>query len=152
MGFFFFWLMCAAWVEMSFMSYVSAIGDLAISQAALHSKRISSTTDFLTDFKSTLEKSDSLWRYVVDSSDFTYSIRYIEDYDELVKVTESCEPDTSKKENSTTCGSADNAAIAIYHIGYNAPAIFSYFLDSDTLFSREAIVIQEYQRDQFEIN
>lgn len=34
LGFMAFWLMCMAWVEMSYLSYVSAISDLAISEAA----------------------------------------------------------------------------------------------------------------------
>ncbi|MBF9002232.1 TadE/TadG family type IV pilus assembly protein [Vibrio nitrifigilis] len=150
-GFIFFWLMCMAWVEMSYLSYVSAIGDLAISQAALHSKRLETSTEFLADFKSTLSKSDSLWKYVADADDFTYSIRYISSYDDLSQVTENCKNDDSE-DNSAECGTASDSAIAIYHISYNAPPIFNYFLDGDTLFAREAIVIQEYQRSDFNIN
>ncbi len=151
-GFFAFWLMCMAWVEMSYLSYVSAIGDLAISQAALHGKRLDDSTQFLADFKSVLTKSNSLWKYVADADDFTYSIRYVSSYDDLSNVTATCEPSDDSDSNSTECGNASGAAIAIYHISYNAPTIFNYFLDDDTLFSREAIVIQEYQRSDFDIN
>ncbi|WPC76448.1 TadE/TadG family type IV pilus assembly protein [Vibrio porteresiae] len=154
MGFFFFWLMCAVWVEMSFLSYVSAIGDLAISQVALHSKRVSSEWSsandvFLADFESVIDNSDSLWRYVVDSDDFSYSIRYVASYEKLVDEDDTCEVTDTSESNSTTCGNASNAAIAIYRIQYDASPIFNYFLDSNTLFSREAIVIQEYQREKF---
>lgn len=38
-GFFAFWLMCMAWVEMSFLSYVSSLGDLAIATAARETKK-----------------------------------------------------------------------------------------------------------------
>lgn len=151
-GFIFFWLMCVAWVEMSYLSFVSSIGDLAISQAALHSKRVEKNTDFLADFATVLNRSDSLWRYVVDAKDFTYSIRYLNDFKTLSEITEQCKPEKDSKKNSITCGEPQDAAIAIYHISYNAPPIFHYFMDSGTLFAREAIVIQEYQRSDFKLN
>ena len=95
-GFIFFWLMCVAWVEMSYLSFISSIGDLAISQAALHSKRAQNTDDFLEDFKSVLNRSDSFMRYVVDAKDFTYSIRYVKEFDKLSSIPE-CKPDKDSK-------------------------------------------------------
>ncbi|WP_235861817.1 pilus assembly protein [Vibrio palustris] len=160
-GFIFFWLMCVAWVEMSYLSFVSSIGDLAISQAALHSKRIENDTDFLNDFRTVLSRSDSLWRYVVDAQDFTYSIHYVSNFKALSllsQIEEQCKPitesatDDEKKLHKEMCAKPQSSAIAIYHISYNAPPIFNYFTNSDTLFAREAIVIQEYQRSDFKIN
>lgn len=39
MGFMAFWFMCMAWVEMSYMSYISAINDLAISEVSRSAKK-----------------------------------------------------------------------------------------------------------------
>lgn len=146
LGFFVFWLMCMAWVEMSFMSYVSSLGDLAVSQAARQSKK-QHGEDFLHHFRQVLEQQDSLWHYVVDSNKFQLSIQYLESYDELSQLSGSCVP--SKNETEKECGKAKDSAIALYRISYDYKPIFSTFLTSPQLFSREMMVIQEYQRDKF---
>ena len=38
-GFMAFWFMCMAWVEMSYMSYISAVNDLAISEISRSAKK-----------------------------------------------------------------------------------------------------------------
>jgi tight adherence protein E len=145
--------MCIAWVEMSFMSYISAVGDLALSHSAQVAKKYSGTGSetevkaaFLNAFKTELENG-SLWHYVADANDFILSVRYVESYSDLANITEACVPD--KKDKSTTCGDATDSALAIYRISYNYTPLFNYFIDSDQMFSRETIVIQEYQRDKF---
>ena len=151
-GFFFFWLMCAFWIQVSMLSYISGIGDLAIAQASLHSKRLANSTEFLADFQRVLADNDSLWSYVVQQDNFRYSIRYLNSFDELSALTDKCEPDTDSDAIGIECGSSEGAAIAVYRIDYNAPKIYDYFIDTETLFSRETIVIQEYQRDQFSLD
>lgn len=147
LGFMAFWLMCSAWVEMSYMSYVSSLGDLAISQAARESKKLDST-DFLTKFDQVLKQSDSLWARIVDSKRFQFSVRYLKSFDELTKVKDACIP--AKDETKQECGIAKGAAIAVYRISYNYQPIFNLFLDADNVFSREMVVIQEYQREKFD--
>ncbi|OOF01647.1 hypothetical protein BZG79_13625 [Salinivibrio sp. MA427] len=146
-GFFAFWLMCAAWVEMSFMSYVSALGDLAISRAAQHAKK-QQTEDFLTVFQQTLNDDSSLWHALIDANNYRISIRYVNEYNTLATITDGCEPD-NEDDKEAVCGEPEKAPIAIYNVSYDYQPIFNLFLDKNTLFSREMIVIQEYQRETF---
>lgn len=44
LGFVGFWLMCMLWVEMSYMSFVSAVTDITISEAARQSKKARTIT------------------------------------------------------------------------------------------------------------
>jgi tight adherence protein E len=152
-GFIFFWYMCVAWAEMSFMSYISAVGDLAISNSAQIAKTYSGTgteeelkAKFLNIFQSELN-SGSLWRYVAKADNFIVSVQYVDTYDTLATIANSCEPEDGK--SSVTCGTAIDSALAIYRVSYDYTPMFNYFLDSNAIFSREMIVIQEYQRDKF---
>lgn len=147
LGFFAFWLMCMAWVEMSYMSYISAIGDLAISEASRETKLQDS--DYITAFQNTLRKSDSIWAGVVDSGNFRISIQYLADIKDLAEYEDPCL--AAKGQPSAVCGEEKDSAIAIYRIDYDFNSIFSYFMDETTAFSREVIVIQEYQRVAFKI-
>lgn len=146
LGFMAFWLMCSVWVEMSYMSYVSSIGDLAISKASREAKKITDT-NYATYFVEVIEN-DSLASRLVDAKNFTMSVQYLETFDDLTDVDSACAEDD---DGVSECDDAVGKAIALYRISYNYDPIFSYFLDRTTLFSREMIVIQEYQRDQFEL-
>jgi tight adherence protein E len=142
-----FWLMCSAWIEMSYMSYVSSLGDLAISEATQQTKVLNSNL-FLAKFQQVLRQQNSLWRYLVDSSQFRASVRYVKTFADLSRVKDACVPRGGSR--MTECGNADGAAIAIYRISYSYHPVFYLFLDSDSVFSREMIAIQEYQRAQFQ--
>ncbi|MEZ8103527.1 pilus assembly protein [Vibrio clamense] len=147
LGFMAFWLMCMAWVEMSYMSYVSAIGDLAVSEAARDSK--THDRDYMQAFQNSINKSDSLWAGVVDGSNFRLSIQYLGSVNDLENMVDPCViPDG---DNSQECGIAKDSSIAVYRIDYDFDSIFTYFMDSTSIFSREVIVIQEYERDSFEV-
>ncbi len=141
-GFLFFWYMIAAWVEMSFMSYVSAIGDIAISRASQVAKKYegSSVDGFVMAFNDELKKQNSLWKYAVDSNDFFISVTYFDSFSDLLKYDESSEEPVNNPTNSS---------IAIYKMTYSYHPVFNLFLDSDAIMSREMIVIQEYQRPLF---
>jgi tight adherence protein E len=152
-GFIFFWYMCVAWAEMSFMSYISAVGDLAISSSAQTAKTYSGTgteeelkEKFLAIFESELNNG-SLWSYVAKADNFIVSVQYVDSYDTLATITDSCEPEEGT--TSATCGTAIDSALAIYRVSYDYTPMFNYFLDSNSIFSREMIVVQEYQRDKF---
>ncbi|MGR5166211.1 TadE/TadG family type IV pilus assembly protein [Vibrio astriarenae] len=154
MGFMLFWWMCMAWVEASFMSYVSALGDLAVSEAARATK-VREDEDYTAVFNSVINNSDSLWAGIVSSNNFKMDVDFVATVSELHGY------------DATTCGwmvpadsddpcynikSPDDKAIAIYRVNYEYTPMFNYFLDSKKLFLREAIVIQEYERDQFYFN
>ncbi|MGF1762024.1 TadE/TadG family type IV pilus assembly protein [Aliivibrio kagoshimensis] len=146
-GFFSFWLMCVAWLEMSYMSYISAISDLAIAEAARSAKV--EKTDYLVIFNQVISSSTSVWEGFVDGKNFSYSVQYLNTIEDLVGHVDNCVPEAGNR--SVECGNANNSAIAIYRISYDFKSIFSFFMDQTTVFSREAIVIQEYERDQFQI-
>ncbi len=149
-GFIFFWYMIAAWVEMSFMSYVSAVGDLAISSASQYAKKYDST-DFATRFNQQLTgSSDSLWKNFINTSNYSTTVYYLDDFSDLTTNTLDCEP--AEDESNAECGTSSGSAIALYRVTYNYDPMFNFFLDSDLVFSREVIVIQENQRDQFITN
>ncbi len=147
LGFFAFWLLIAAWVEISYISYVTAIGDLAVSEASRMAKK--DTQDYITVFNDVLNDSDTFWSRFVSSDNFTASVRYVRDLNELDAVTEVCAPATGG--GTHTCGTETHSAIAIYYVSYNYDSIFGYFGDGSSVFAREIIVVQEYERDQFEI-
>lgn len=147
LGFFAFWLMCMAWVEMSYMSYISAIADLAISEASRDAKL--QPDSYLSAFQSSLDKKIGPWAGIVDSGNFRISIQYLENISKLTDQIAPCL--VAEGEKSVKCGEEINSAIAIYRIDYDFDSIFSYFMDKTSVFSREVIVIQEFQRDKFKI-
>jgi tight adherence protein E len=156
LGFMAFWLMCMAWVEMSYMSYVSAICDVTIAQAASAAKKTDLEKDtatnkkeYLSLFQNALKKNGNLWGNVVDTNKFHTSVRYLSSVEDLAQTENPCIPDESTSQK--VCGTANNSAIAIYHLTYDFKPIFTFFMDGTTVFSREVIVIQEYERTKFEI-
>lgn len=151
LGFFAFWLMMAAWVEMGYMSYVSSVGDYAIAKASREAKK--DTENYATLFKSIVESNDSLLSLVVNKDSFKVGVRYLNDLSELKNTVDVC---TTNDDGEIVCGdegeTGEDKAIAIYHIEYDYNSMFSYFLDNKTVFSREVIVIQEYERNEFNFN
>lgn len=146
-GFGAFLLMMAAWMEISYMGYISAMGDLAVSEAARASKK--ETENYIDTFKATLTKSDSVWSKFVDTSKIRASVQYAKSLDDLYDIEDTCLPTSSG--GITTCGSETDSAVAIYYVDYEFDGIFTVFFDQKTIFSREIIVIQEYERTEFQI-
>ncbi|MEZ9438817.1 TadE/TadG family type IV pilus assembly protein [Vibrio atlanticus] len=146
-GFFAFWLMCMAWVEMSYISYISAINDLAVSEVARTAKKGSG--NYLDTVDKALHREGSIWNQVVNGDNFQVTIHYSKNLSELASITDQCSISGSQKFKE--CGDADNAALAIYRINYRFSPIFSYFFTTQNLMSREMIVVQEYERSKFEI-
>lgn len=150
-GFFSFWLMCLFLAEVSYISYVSALGDLMITRATRNTKLVKDEQTFSQAFNDALKEQDSLWKYLVSSQGFQRSIRYVDKFEDLENVTDSCMPKDG--ESSAECNKPkenEQLAIAIYRVSYNYTPIFSSFVGSQkSVFSREMIVVQEYQRDKF---
>ena len=139
LGFFGFWLICLAWIEMSFMSYTSALGDMMISEASSQAKR--GEANFDQAFDDALKQSDSLWEHLVDSEDFNTCIYYVADFSALKNLSEVT--DLCGEDGDGIVGD-DDSPIAIYRINYSYQSMFSAFFDSTkNVFSREMIVIQE---------
>lgn len=145
-GFIAFWFMCMLWVEMSYMSYISAINDYVITESAREVK--TEQAGYLLAFRQAIEDSSNLWGSIIDPANFRLSINYIQDIAALEGLENPCEiPDG---QNVAECGNEENSAIAVYNINYDFNPIFTFFIDTETILSREVIVIQEYERDQFD--
>ncbi|WP_425642604.1 hypothetical protein ACPUEK_05710 [Marinomonas gallaica] len=149
LGFGAFWAMCLLWAEMSYMSYVSALGDVLISNASHYAKlnpndlSNQSQKNFNQDFQSIIGQQDSVWSALVTPEGFKTSIQFVQNYSDLAALNTVCP--TTKSGNQ--CGTAIGAPIAIYRINYAYQPIFSGLFGSGTdIFAREMIVIQEYQR------
>ncbi|MGF1911518.1 pilus assembly protein [Vibrio kasasachensis] len=158
MGFMLFWWICMAWVEVSYMSYVSAVSDLAVSESSRASRledSVDSTCEvdgclknYSDRFKQALNDTDSLWAKFVDPSKFRFSIQFLKTPLELENLKDNYCP-LGKGETQSECGTSADSSIAVYRINYDYQPMFNYFINSSQLFSREVIVIQEYERDQF---
>ncbi|MCG3733108.1 pilus assembly protein [Vibrio cincinnatiensis] len=146
-GFIFFWIMCAFWVEVSFLSYVSSLGDLAISETVRQSKTLKDSDNFSDQFKSLLERDGSLWAPLIKRENIALSVQYLSSIDDLLND-DAC---LVLEGGVRICGVPELSPIAVYRFTYRYKPLFNYFFDSKTLFNREMIAIQEYQRDKFKI-
>jgi tight adherence protein E len=154
-GFGLFWLVIVIWMELSFMSYVTALNDLALNQASHLAKKDSD--NYMSVYKSVLEDEDSIWTQFVDPSKVIYSVRYAEQLGELQLQTDFCLPDTQTEEeaeeeliNYKECdGPAENKSIATYYVSYEFKGLFTSLFEHTISPAREIIVVQEYERDKF---
>ncbi len=147
LGFFGFWIFIAAWLEVCFLSYVSAVTDLAMANASREAKK--GNEAYVTAFKDVLNESGSVWSNFVDANKVKSSVRYVDTMANLHLISDICTPTNTSP--GATCGVEENSSIAIYHLSYELDGIFTYIIDNETLLSREIIVVQEYERDKFEI-
>ncbi|MUH96071.1 pilus assembly protein [Aliivibrio fischeri] len=147
MGFMAFWFMCMAWVEMSYMSYISAINDLAISEVSRSAKK--GEERYLDIVDEVLYRDNSIWNTVISADNFRVSIQYLPTIEALESEKKGCP--IPEGQRTRECGDEGNNALAIYRIDYDFHPIFSYVFSRSANFSREMIVVQEYERSQFEI-
>ncbi|MBN8105314.1 TadE/TadG family type IV pilus assembly protein [Vibrio vulnificus] len=151
-GFIFFWFMCAFWVEVSLMSYISSLGDLAISETVRQSKTLKNTNEFSNTFKNLLNNDRSLWNPFIKRENLAISVQYIKSIDDLANQDSSNVCVVPQGQQERICGTAGDSPIAVYRFSYQYKPIFNYFMDNKTLFTREMIAVQEYQRDKFNVN
>lgn len=147
MGFMAFWFMCMAWVEMSYMSYISAINDLAIAEISRNAKK--GEGEYLRIVDGVLRRENSIWNTVTSADNFKVSIQYLDSLEALEKVKKGCP--VFEEQRTRECGNAVDSALAIYRVDYHFRPIFSYVFSHSVNLSREMIVVQEYERSQFKI-
>ena len=136
-GFMAFWAMCMVWAEMSYMSYISAVGDLAIATTARDVRTLED--DYKTAFEQALTKSNSIWPAIFKPGEFKVKACYFNTINALNNYTGGCaQPSPPSKEIASP--------IAIYSITYDYNSLFTFFISATTVFSREVIVIQENRR------
>ncbi|MBM7038389.1 TadE/TadG family type IV pilus assembly protein [Vibrio ulleungensis] len=154
LGFIVFWMVIVAWLEIAFISYVTAVNDLAINEAARVAKKDSSA--YMVSYKSVLDQTDSLWSKFIDPENVIYTVNYVKDITELSKA-EQCLPEEDDVDSDgnllkfKSCGSETGSAIAIYYMSYQFEGLFTHFFDNRMAPAREIIVVQEYQRDKFNL-
>lgn len=88
MGFMAFWFMCMAWVEMSYMSYISAINDLAISEVSRSAKK--GEERYLDIVDEVLYRDNSIWNTVISADNFRVSIQYLPTIEALESEKKGC--------------------------------------------------------------
>jgi tight adherence protein E len=141
-------VLIVAWLEVGYVSYVSALNDLAINEAAQVAK--TDKDSYLDSYQAVLNDQSSIWNQLVDVERVVHSVRYVKDIDALSKVSEKCEPEEDAEDQTqAVCGTEEDSAIAIYYMSYKFSGLFSSLLDSKLTAAREVIVIQEYERDKF---
>lgn len=148
LGFLTFWLMIMCWVEMSYLSYVNAISDLAIAEISRSSKRLSD--DYGQHVIARITEDNVIWRNLVDKDNFRLSMRHYADIQTLFDddFREECSP--TEGEQIASCGQVKGGVITIYSLSYQMNTIFSYFVTDGMSIRREVMVVQEYERDQFD--
>ncbi|QKJ88633.1 Flp pilus assembly membrane protein TadE [Paramixta manurensis] len=128
--------------EMSRMAYVSSVIDLAISEAAKEGKNAPEENGgYQRRFRNTLtEQGGSLWFFLTNEDAVEMSIHYANSVTEMA--------DTGGTEGQAhTRGNA----LARYHLLYHYHPMFFPFPTNwaSSLFNREVIFVQEYERSQF---
>ncbi|MCL9780808.1 pilus assembly protein [Vibrio sp. S4M6] len=146
LGFLCLWLIMMLWVEVSYMSYVSSVSDLIVTQAVREAKVTDGNTDYMKVVNEVIDKSSSYWANVIEPSNFRITIQYLSSMSSLESVTNLCSIPTNQR--SVTCGDPTDSPIAIYHVDYKFQPITKFFTFTSGLFSREMIAVQEYQRDK----
>ncbi|MCL9783356.1 pilus assembly protein [Vibrio sp. S4M6] len=146
LGFLCLWLLMMAWLEVSYLSYVSSVTDLIITQAVRRAKVTEdSSNNYLATIENVIRSSGSQWGHVIDPANFKITIQYASSINDLESKKNICSSPADPK-----CGGAAGSAIAIYHVNYELfNTVTKLFNTKPLVLSREMIVIQEYQRDKF---
>lgn len=147
------------WAEICFMSYVSSLGDFAISQTARSAKanlrRDEGTAAYAAAIESALNTT-TFGKYF--SGKFSVDVRYLKST-ELNQLSKACgyEVDADTGSLVNTCQlegytTGEARPVAVYRISYNYTPIFaSLIFSGDAVFDREVIAVQEYERCDFDI-
>lgn len=127
--------------EMARMAYISSALDLAISESAKDAKNAkgSQSTDYQARFNERLlNQGGSLWGFVSQSDVTEVSITYSDSLQAMI-------------DNGGQSGSAENQSLARYQVQYRYhPMFFPFPKDwANSLFKREVIFVQEYERSKF---
>lgn len=148
-----FWTLLMGWFEANYISYISSVCDYAIAQSSRKAKK--EGEDYLTVFKETLygvgEGGDgAFWGKLLEKEKFKIRVSYVNDLPTLEMQKAPCKsPTISGAAAEAICGEETLQAIAIYYITYDYGGLFTFLTSGNTVFAREVIVIQEYQRSAF---
>ena len=127
--------------EIARLSYISAVIDLAVSEAAKESKNASAVDDGGYDNrfqKRITEQGGAIWGFLTRPDAVTMNITYADSINDMIN----------------TGGSAGNSRykpLARYYLEYKYSPMFFPFPEIwvDNLLNREVIFVQEYERSKF---
>ncbi|HAT8492649.1 TPA: hypothetical protein RQK84_000888 [Vibrio vulnificus] len=143
-----------------YLVHLSSINDYAISQAIRASKKQSFSASsglgtseqiFIRTFRNSITQSAGKFPLTINPMEFHIKAIYLKDLSNLTNISSDLDgfcPDNTTN-NTVICGYQHNSPLALYQISYKIPPILPILFDSSGTFYREAIVIQEYERDQF---
>ncbi|MCL6271463.1 pilus assembly protein [Sansalvadorimonas sp. 2012CJ34-2] len=149
-GVFAFLMMIFYWMEVSYMGFVSAMVDYAVSE----SSRVARTTrsedaDYGVIFKHIIDKNDSVWGQFIDADDFVLRTNYFSSVSDIVSCSNSLGTAACTGASATP---TSDMPIAIYNVSYPYRPLFAtLFFDQigAVTIRREAITIQEFERGAF---
>jgi len=127
--------------EMSRMAYISSIVNLAASEAAKEAKNApgSRAGDYQSRFnKRLLEQGGTLWGFLSRADAIELKITYSDTLSQMIA-------------NGGTAGGSSQKSLARYWFVYHYHPMFFPFPErlTNTLFNREVIFVQEYERSKF---
>jgi len=127
--------------EISRMAYVSSVIDLAVSEAAKQGKNAPASTDggYNARFNRHLtEQGGSLWFFLTREDAVELNITYANSIEEMINTGGSLKD-------------AKDQSLARYHLLYRYHPMFFPFPKkwANSLFNREVIFVQEYERSKF---
>jgi tight adherence protein E len=126
--------------EISRMAYISSVIDLAISEAAKDAKNApAGAAGYNARFNARLnQRGGSLWGFLTNKGAVLVDITYSDSLAQMIAT-------------GGTAGNARNKPLARYHVNYKYQPMFVPFPNSlaYSLFDREVIFVQEYERSKF---
>ncbi|MDC5707543.1 pilus assembly protein [Vibrio europaeus] len=160
LGFMAFFLMIMLWAEMGYLAYVSSANDLAIAEASRSAKttnmaasRGSQQTQFMTEFKRIIREQAGVLGNIIDPDRYKLTVHYFASIEELGQhngaIDDTCSQNESQSE--AECGNPTDSALAIYRVEYDYTPMLAFFMQGSSSLTREVVVIQEFERDQFKI-
>ncbi|RTZ15587.1 pilus assembly protein [Vibrio aquaticus] len=158
LGFMAFFLMIMLWAEMGYIAYVSSVNDLAIAEASREAKKVTNDSEnnsqstFMTEFRRVIREQSGAFGGIIDPDKYHLSVHYFASLDELGRyngIGGDCSQNDDETE--TECGEPTDSSLAIYSVSYEYQPMLAFFMDGTSNFTREVIVIQEFERDQFKI-
>ncbi|AKJ41127.1 TadE/TadG family type IV pilus assembly protein [Pragia fontium] len=140
MAFFGFFVMILFVAEIARLSYMSAVVDLAVSEAAKEAKNAkqADSSAYQARFQTRLvSEGGRLWRFLSKEDAIKIQVNFANSISDLL--------------SNNYSASAKNSPLARYHLQYDYHPMFFPFpgVWADTLLNREVIFVQEYERSAF---
>lgn len=123
--------------EIARLAYVSAVLDLAVSEAAKSAKNASS--NYRERFNRRLtQQSGGLWSFLTKEDAINFNIYYATSIEDMIK-------------SGGTTADYKNKPLARYQLKYKYHPMFFPFPNNfaDSILNREVLFVQEYERSKF---